>query len=90
LKLAALANLKRENAMKTTARVVLAVSILGLGFGHASAAPYDGNAFSYQYPIATGRDVTAVAVDFVNSRFRHQRVTGPGVIYRRNAVPYYW
>jgi hypothetical protein len=76
--------------MKTTARVVLAVSILGLGFGHASAAPYDGNAFSYQYPIATGRDVTAVAVDFVNSRFRHQRVTGPGVIYRRNAVPYYW
>ena len=76
--------------MKTTARVILAASILGLGFGHASAAPYGSEAFSYQYPVATGRDVTAVAVDLVNSRFRRQRVTGPGVIYRRSAVPYYW
>ena len=76
--------------MKTTARVLLTVSILGLGFGHASAAPYGSIAFSYEYPVATGRDVTAVAVDLVNSRFRHQRVTGPGVIYRHSSVPYYY
>lgn len=70
--------------MRRAARALLAVSMFGLGVGHASATPYDSNVFANQSPVATGRDVTATAVDLVNSRFRHRRVTEPGVIWRRS------
>jgi hypothetical protein len=31
--------------------------------------------------------VTATAVDLINSRFRHRRVVGPGVVYHRGEYP---
>jgi hypothetical protein len=106
--------------MKRTARVLLAVSILGFsavatsgsalaggalgdtgglptpqypwGFGYGYAHPaYDSYVFAYEYPVYTGHDVTAIAVDLVNSRFRHRRVVGPGVVYYRSKYPNpYW
>lgn len=75
--------------MKVTACALLAVSMLGLGLTQTKADPivYDSYAMRYEIPAYTGRDVTAVAVDFINSRFRHRRATGPGVIYHRS---FYW
>jgi hypothetical protein len=75
--------------MKMTACALLAISILGLGLTQTKADPivYDSYAIRYENPVYTGRDVTAVAVDFVNSHFRHRRVAGPGVIYHRS---FYW
>jgi hypothetical protein len=79
--------------MKKTALVLLTVSVLGFGVGATSAyagpAAYDGYAIAYEVPVDTGRDVSAVAVSLVNSRFQHRRVAGPGVIYRR-ARAYWW
>lgn len=59
-------------------------------YGYAPTA-YDSY-FAYEYPVYAGRDVTAIAVDLVNSRFRHRRVTGPGVVYHRSEYPnqYRW
>lgn len=48
---------------------------------------YDSYVFAYEYPVYTGRTVTAVAVELGNSRFRHRRVTGPGVAYYRTYIP---
>jgi len=76
--------------MKRAVRVLLAVSMLGLGIGHANAAPYDSIVFANQYPVYTGSDVGAVAVDFVNSRFVYRPVVGPGVIYRRSHYPWWY
>ena len=76
--------------MRRAVYALLAVSMFGLGAGHASAAPYDGNVFAYQHPVATGRDVTATAVDLVNSRFRRQRVMAPGVIWQRRHPGWWW
>ncbi|HKU07478.1 MAG TPA: hypothetical protein VJR30_15520 [Bradyrhizobium sp.] len=45
---------------------------------------YDSYALAFEYPIYTGREVTAVAVEMVNSRFFHRRVAGPGVAYYRS------
>ncbi|MCC8939148.1 hypothetical protein H8A99_22395 [Bradyrhizobium sp. Arg68] len=59
------------------------------GFGYGSPPTYDGYLFSNGYPVYTGRDVTAIAVDLVNARFRHRRVVGPGVIYSQ-PNPYWW
>ena len=42
---------------------------------------------AYEYPTYTGGDVTAIAVDLVNGRFRHRRVVGPGVIWHRGEYP---
>ena len=78
--------------MKKTALVLLTVSVLGFGVGATSAyagpTAYDGYSIAYEVPVDTGRDVTAVRVDLVNSRFQHRRVAGPGVIYRR--ARFYW
>jgi hypothetical protein len=82
--------------MKRTVRVLLAVSMLGLsavatsGSSALADVPRTGySVFAYgEYPVAAGRDVTAVAVYLVNSRFRHRRVAGPGVVWTRN--PYWW
>src|SRR5262245_37804801 len=52
-----------------------------------TAPAYDSYAFAYEYPIYTGRTVTAIAVELVNSRFRHRRVTGPGIAYYRSEYP---
>jgi len=41
----------------------------------------------YEYPAFTGNDVTAIAVDLVNGRFRHRRVVGPGVVYHSGEYP---
>ena len=75
--------------MRRAVLALLAVSMFGLGVGQACAAPYDSNVFANEYPVATGREVTATAVDLVNSRFRHRRVTGPGVIWQRRH-PGWW
>ena len=78
--------------MKWTVRILLTVSMLSAVA--ASAPPAFAEAGRYtvfafgEYPVPAGRDVTAIAVDLVNSRFRHRRVTGPGVVYGRNS--YYW
>jgi len=53
-------------------------------YGHLA---YDGY-FAYEYPVYTGGDVTATAVDLVNGRFRHRRVVGPAVIYHRGEYPH--
>ena len=53
---------------------------------HAPRA-YDSYGFAYEYPVYTGSDVTAISVDLINSRFRHRRVTGPGVVYYRGEYP---
>jgi hypothetical protein len=78
--------------MKKTALVLLTASVFGFGVGATSAnagpTAYDGYAIAYEVPVDTGRDVTAVRVDLVNSRFQHRRVAGPGVIYRR--ARFYW
>jgi hypothetical protein len=56
-------------------------------YSGAYASPaYDGY-FVYDYPVYTGGDVTAIAVDLVNSRFHHWRVTGPGIVYYRSQHP---
>ena len=47
------------------------------GFGYGSPPTYDGYLFSRGYPAYTGYDVSAVAVDLTNSRFRHRRVVAP-------------
>ena len=81
--------------MKSAARVLLAVSLLGLGAvsmpgssAQAAGAWTGYSVFTHgEYPVYTGRDVTAIAVDLVNSRFLHRRVVGPGVVYPRNR---YW
>src|SRR5262245_58196087 len=48
---------------------------------------YDSYAFGYEYPVNTGSTVTATAVELVNSRFRHRRVTGAGVAYYGAYIP---
>ena len=48
-------------------------------YGQYASPAYDGYDFPYEYPVYTGGNVTAIAVDLVNSRFRHRRVAGPGV-----------
>ena len=55
-------------------------------YGSYAGPAYDGY-FVYDYPVYTGGDVTAIAVDLVNRRFHHQRVTGPGVVYYRSYYP---
>ena len=58
----------------------------GPGYGYYGNGPaYYGD--PYMYPSYTGSDVTAIAVDMVNSRFRHRRVVGPGVVYYRGEYP---
>ena len=81
--------------MKKTARVLLAVSMLGMiAVTSGSSARADGIRSGYsvftwgEYPVYAGRDVTAIGVYLVNSRFRHRRVAGPGVTYPRS--PYWW
>jgi hypothetical protein len=78
--------------MKRIAQVLLATAILGFSAiatsGSASAAVYDSYIFAYEYPVYTGGNVTAIAVDFINSRFVHRRVTGPGVVYHRGETPH--
>jgi hypothetical protein len=54
--------------------------------GQYATATYDGY-FAYDYPVYIGGDVTATAVDLVNSRFRHRRAVGPGVVYYRSEYP---
>lgn len=111
--------------MKTTAKALLAATVLGFGaaagpaiadgmrngavrltipendwtFGWGSygngpvydGAPapraYDSYSFAYDYPVYTGSDVTAISVDLIDSRFRHRRVAGPGVVYYRSEYP---
>lgn len=48
---------------------------------------YDSYALAHQYPVYTGRQVTAIAVEMSNSRFRHRPVVGPGVAYYRSHLP---
>jgi hypothetical protein len=55
--------------------------------GDYAPAVYDANIFSYEYPAYTGGNATAVAVDLVNSRFLHRRITGPAIAYRRGYLP---
>jgi hypothetical protein len=91
--------------MKRSARVLATVATLGLigglappayawgpGYGYYGNGPaYYGD--PYEYPSYTGSDVTAIAVDMINSRFRHRRVVGPGVVYYRGEYPrtyWYW
>ena len=77
--------------MRRAVYALLAVSMFGLGVGHASAAPYDSNVFANQYPVATGRDVTATAVDLVNSRCHRRRVAGTRVVLPpRTSGCVYW
>jgi len=52
-------------------------------YGEYAPLAYDSYAFSYEYPAYTGGDVTAIAVDLFNYRFRHHRVVGQGVVYYR-------
>jgi|SRR4051812_11090238 len=66
----------------------------GLGYGNGPAyygeyvpRAYDSYAFAYEYPVYTGGDVTATAVELFNHRFRHRRVVGPAVVYYRGGVP---
>jgi hypothetical protein len=69
----------------------------GFGYGYYGNGPaysgeygptaYDSAAFAYEYPSYTGGDVTAISVDMFNSRFRHRRVVGPGVLYYRGEYP---
>jgi len=56
-------------------------------YGEYAPLAYDSYAFSYEYPAYTGGDVTAIAVDLFNYRFRHHRVVGPGVVYYRGELP---
>ncbi|WP_156918303.1 hypothetical protein [Bradyrhizobium sp. Cp5.3] len=56
-------------------------------YGEHALPAYDSYAFAYEYPVYTGSNVTAIAVDLVNSRFRHRRVVGPGVVYHRGEYP---
>ena len=89
--------------MKRTARALATAATLGLIGGLAPPAyawdgyygngpayygdlAYDGY-FAYEYPVYTGGDVTATAVDLFNDRFRHRRVVGPGVVYHRGEYP---
>jgi hypothetical protein len=88
------------------ARILVAISILGLsalapsaladdaqfawGFGYGSRPTYDGYLYSRGYPVYVGHDVTAIAVDLTNSRFRHRRVTGPGVVFTPPRSYWWW
>ena len=87
--------------MKRTALALALAATLGLigglappayawGPGYGNGPAYYGDA--YEYPSYTGGDVTAIAVDMFNSRFRHRRVVGPGVVYYRGEYPrtYRW
>jgi hypothetical protein len=56
-------------------------------FGEYAPSAYDSYVFAYQYPIYTGRQVTAIAVDLSSSRFRHRRVAGPGVAWYGSHYP---
>ena len=58
-----------------------------LYYGAYAPLAYDSYVFGYEYPVYTGRTVTAIAVELGNSRFRHRRVTGPGVAYYRSYIP---
>ena len=55
-------------------------------YGYGPLA-YDSYVFANQYPLYTGRTVTAVAVELSNSRFRRHRVAGPGVAYYQSQYP---
>ena len=55
-------------------------------YGEYTRGVYDGY-FVYDYPVYTGFDVAAVGAGFVNSRWRRQRVMGPGVVYYRGELP---
>ena len=56
-------------------------------YGEYAPVAYDSYVFAYQYPIYTGRQVTATAVELFNSRFRQRRVVGPGVAWYRSDYP---
>jgi hypothetical protein len=56
-------------------------------YGEYAPLAYDSY-FAYEYPVYTGSDVTAIAVDLFNSRFRYRRVVGPGVVYYRGEYPH--
>ena len=56
-------------------------------YGDYGPSAYDSYVFAYQYPVYTGGQVTAVAVDLSNSRFRHRRVAGPGVAWYGSKYP---
>jgi hypothetical protein len=58
-----------------------------LYYGAYAPLAYDSYVFAYEYPVYTGRTVTATAVELVNSRFRHRRVAGPGVAYYGTYIP---
>lgn len=59
-------------------------------YGDYVPSAYDSYVFSYQYPVYTGRQVTAIAVDMSTSRFRHRRVTGPGVAWYGSNYPRFY
>jgi hypothetical protein len=56
-------------------------------YGEYAPLAYDSYVFSYEYPVFSGKQVTAVAVELANSRFRHRRVVGPGVAWYRSEYP---
>ena len=56
-------------------------------YGDYVPSAYDSYAFAYQYPVYTGGQVTAIAVDLANYRFRHRRVAGPGVAWYGSQYP---
>jgi hypothetical protein len=82
--------------MNRTARALLTVAVFGLGSVVASGSPASAgdlrsgySVFSFgEYPVYTGREVSATAVYLVNSRFLHRRVVGPGVVYHPKR--YWW
>lgn len=56
-------------------------------YGEYAPTAYDSYAFAYEYPVYTGGNVTATAVDLVNDRFRRRRVVGPAVVYYHGDYP---
>lgn len=59
----------------------------GDGYGAYGPLAYDSYAFAYEYPVYTGGQVAATAVDLFNYRFTHRRVVGPGVAYYHSEWP---
>ena len=59
-------------------------------YGDYGPSAYDSYVFACQYPVYTGRQVTAVAVELSNSRFRHRRVAGPGVAWYGSKYPRFY
>ena len=57
------------------------------GDGGYGPLAYDSYAFAYEYPVYTGGQVSATAVDLYNYRFTRRRVVGPGVAYYHSEWP---